>query len=72
MFLNDFYKIEENKKLNKLIKSLKIDHGVDVTVYESLSSNELVLFLEDLHEKKIQIIKILNTQEQFFLKKLFV
>lgn len=57
MFLNDFYKIEENKKLNKLIKSLKIDHGVDVVVYESLSTDELVLFLEDLHEKKIQIIK---------------
>ena len=57
MFLNDFYKIEENKKLNKLIKSLKIDHGVDVAVYESLSANELVLFLGDLQEKKIQIIK---------------
>lgn len=57
MFLNDFYKIEENKKLNKLIKSLKIDHGVDVAVYESLSANELILFLGDLHEKKIQIIK---------------
>jgi len=57
MFLNDFYKIEENKKLNKLIRSLKNDHGVDVTVYESLSANELVLFLEDLQEKKVQIIK---------------
>lgn len=56
MFLEDFCASNENKKLSKLIKSLDEDFGIDISIYENLSSAELISFLSDLESKKSQIM----------------
>lgn len=56
MFLDDINTSNENKKLSKLIKSLDEDFGVDVSIYENLSRDEMISFLSDLDSKKMKIM----------------
>lgn len=56
MFLDDLRTSNKNKKLFKLSESLDKDFGVDISIYESLNAEEVVLFLSDLNDKKAQIM----------------
>lgn len=56
MFLDDLRTSNKNKKLFKLSESLNKDFGVDISIYETLNAEEVVLFLSDLNDKKAQIM----------------
>ena len=51
MKLDDFHTHEPEEKLQILAKNL-MDYGIDLAIYESLSNDELEMFLNDLENKK--------------------
>lgn len=55
MKLNDFHTQEPEQKLQHLAKNLK-DYGIDLEIYESLSCDELEMFLNDLENKKYKYV----------------
>jgi len=55
MKLDDFHTHEPKEKLQNLAKSL-INYGIDLTVYESLSNDELEMFLNDLESKRFEYV----------------
>ncbi len=56
MFLKNFHILNENKKFQRLLESLKKDFGINVLTYQDLSEDELELFAIDLKSKKDRII----------------
>lgn len=56
MFLDDFNSLEEQKKLQRLVKTLSRDYGVDFSIYESLSSGDLSRYIKDLEQKKTRFV----------------
>ena len=60
MFLNNFHDLQTDKRFRHLSESLDKDFGVDVSIYEDLSINELELFVNDLVEKKATILSELD------------
>ena len=56
MFLNDLGASNKNNRFSKLSKLLNKDFGIDVSIYEDLTGDELTAFLGDLNNKKTKIM----------------
>ena len=56
MFLKDVNNVSSDFKFKNLKKTLLSDYGVDFSLYECLSSADLVRFMEELAEKQYQIV----------------
>lgn len=65
MYLNDITIHNLSERLHKLEETLKVDFGVDISMYYNLTETEITQFLEDLHQRRKIIINESGFSEQF-------
>lgn len=65
MFLNDITILGSSQQFKRLEKTLKRDHGVDLSPYKDLSESELKQFIIELDNKKKSIVLESDFSDQF-------
>lgn len=63
MFLDNFHDLKMENRFRHLSESLNKDFGIDVSIYEDLSKDELQLFASDLATKKANLFSESNFNE---------